>query len=120
MSTLDASPTDDDDDTVATCDAARGLPRHRARALADRLYFLGFLALPWLWVLNAWTFAPHVDPRSATSVDAHVANRARASRALAAGASVVILTWALTFYLGGASLFGDGAFERLAVTTARW
>ena len=124
MSSRDAplEPTTDADvdDLVDTIDAPRALRRDAARALADRLYFLGFLCLPWPWVLNAWTFAPHLRGDDAPGRDAHVAKRARASRALAIGTLGIVLAWALGFYFGGARLVGRANWERLSATTQTW
>ena len=107
----------DDDDFVDTCDGARVMRRAAARALADRLFFLGFFALPWLWVLNAWTFAPHLRDADAPGRDVAIAKRARDSRALAACACVVAIAWAATFYFGGARVVGARAWERWSATT---
>ena len=112
------SPNSDADEYVATCDGDRAISRDAAIALADRLYFLGFFGLPWLWVLNAWTFSPHLraspdDP----GYDARVAARARSSRALAWAAHVVLVAWAATFYFGGREIFGAATWERLSATT---
>jgi hypothetical protein len=105
-------------DRVDTCDAEDALTRTHARALADRYFFLGFLALPWLWVLNAWTFAPHLRAAPSTvGVDAHVRSRARASLVLGILAHLVLLAWALVFYFGGERTLGRAMWERLSVTT---
>ena len=108
----------DADEYVATCDGDRAISRDAAIALADRLYFLGVFGLPWLCVLNAWTFSPHLraspdDP----GYDARVAARARSSRALAWAAHVVLVAWAATFYFGGREMFGAATWERLSATT---
>jgi hypothetical protein len=109
---------DDADDYVATCDGDRAMSRAAAIALADRLYFLGFFGLPWLWVLNAWTFSPHLRASSDDpAYDARVAARARSSRALAWAAHVVLIAWAATFYFGGREVFGAATWERLSATT---
>ena len=118
MSAPAPAPAPPDDDFVDTCDGERVLRRAAARALADRLFYPGFLALPWLWVLNAWTFSPHLraspdDP----GYDARVAARARSSRALAWAAHVVLVAWAATFYFGGREMFGAATWERLSATT---
>ena len=105
----------DDDAYVDTCDGALALERTAARALADRLFYGGFFALPWLWVLNAWFFAPHA--RGAPGSDAHIAARARASRALASAAFAAFAAWAVGFYVGGRALVGDAFFERWSATT---
>ena len=110
----DASRTDDDA-YVDTCDGALALERTAARALADRLFYGGFFALPWLWVLNAWFFAPHA--RGAPGSDAHIAARVRASRALALAAFAAFAAWAVGFYIGGRALVGDAFFERWSATT---
>ena len=74
MSAPAPAPAPPDDDFVDTCDGERVLRRAAARALADRLFYLGFLALPWLWVLNAWTFAPHARDARGPGRDAALAD----------------------------------------------
>lgn len=107
-----------DDGYVDTIDGVAAITRDAARRLADRLFYLGFLALPWLWVLNAWTFAPHVFASpDAKGVDPHVARRARASMWLGATAHVLLFAWALTFFLGGERVVGVAVWERFSVTT---
>ena len=117
MSAPAPAPAPPDDDFVDTCDGERVLRRAAARALADRLFYLGFLALPWLWVLNAWTFAPHARDARGPGRDARVAKRARESRALAIAAFAVVSAWAATFYFGGARVVGTRAWERWSATT---
>ena len=107
-----------DDGYVDTVDGVAAITRDAARRLADRLFYLGFLALPWLWVLNAWTFAPHVFASpDAKGVDPHVARRAKASMWLGATAHVLLFAWALTFFLGGERVVGVAVWERFSATT---
>ena len=108
---------DADDARVDTCDDARALDRAAARALADRLYYGGFFALPWLWVINAWFFAPHATKNGGARCDPHIAARARASRAMATIAIGACAAWAGAFYVGGRRLVGDAFFERFSATT---
>jgi len=118
ISTHRRRPVMSDDGYVDTVDDVAAITRDAARRLADRLFYLGFLALPWLWVLNAWTFAPHVFASSdAKGVDPHVARRARASMWLGATAHVLLLAWALTFFLGGERVVGVAVWERFSATT---
>jgi len=112
-----SAPAPVDDDFVDTCDGERVMRRDAARALADRLFYLGFLALPWLWVLCAWTFAPHARDARGPGRDAALAKRARDSRALALAALAALAAWAATFYFGGARVVGTRAWERWSATT---
>ena len=43
--------------TVNTIDGQ--MPTQYARTLAFRMYAGGFIALPWLWIVNVWMFFPH-------------------------------------------------------------
>jgi len=116
MATAHSLADSSDDQFVDTCDGSSAIERAHARALADRLFFAGFFALPWLWVIDAWFFAPHADARNSRA-DAHIAKRVRASRTLASIAFAVFIAWSLTFYFGSSKVFGDAFFERWSATT---
>jgi len=52
-----------------TIDGWSSMRLEEARKLARRLFFAGFLLLPWLWAANAWLFWPHARGTAEGGVD---------------------------------------------------
>ncbi|XP_052147249.1 probable gamma-secretase subunit PEN-2 [Oryza glaberrima] len=95
----------------ATVDGPLGLPLEEAEGHARRFFLWGFACLPFLWAINCCYFWP-VLRSPATSPSSAAFSRIRPYVVRSAIGftifSVVLLTWATTFIIGGERLFGPG------------
>uniref|UniRef100_A0A0D9VAK1 Gamma-secretase subunit PEN-2 n=1 Tax=Leersia perrieri TaxID=77586 RepID=A0A0D9VAK1_9ORYZ len=92
----------------ATVDGPLGLPLEEAEGHARRFFLWGFACLPFLWAINCCYFWPVL--RSPSSSDAFSRIHPYVLRSAVGFTifSVVLLTWATTFIIGGERLFGPG------------
>uniref|UniRef100_A0A0E0JTW9 Gamma-secretase subunit PEN-2 n=1 Tax=Oryza punctata TaxID=4537 RepID=A0A0E0JTW9_ORYPU len=95
----------------ATVDGPLGLPLEEAEGHARRFFLWGFACLPFLWAINCCYFWPVLrSPATSSSSAAFSQIRPYVVRSAIGFTifSVVLLTWATTFIIGGERLFGPG------------
>lgn len=84
------------------------LERDNARTLSKRVFYAGWLFLPWLWAVNVWMFWP--DFRHG---DAVVKAYTRRSAACFAGWCCLFLPWMVLFMAAGSSLLNASVYQKL-------
>ncbi|CAL4945453.1 unnamed protein product [Urochloa decumbens] len=94
----------------ATVDGPLGLPLEEAEGHARRFFLWGFACLPFLWAINCCYFWPVLRSPAASSPAAFGSIRPYVVRSAIGFTifSVVLITWATTFIVGGERLFGPG------------
>ncbi|GAB4847765.1 hypothetical protein Ancab_026827 [Ancistrocladus abbreviatus] len=86
-----------------TIDGPLGLSEEESLIYARRFYKFGFLLLPWLWAVNCFYFWPVLrNSRSFPAIHRYIARSAIGFTVF----STLLSSWALTFTVGGESLFG--------------
>ena len=127
------STSNDQEPWVATVDNPTGLPLTEARLMCKRFWYLGWFGLPLAWATNAYYFWPHVKgevwggtdtdegPQGTSEnpppiVDPVIKKYATQSLRGAQAAFVVVVAWAITFWAGGKTLFGEEMWAYLSVT----
>ncbi|KAK4780312.1 hypothetical protein SAY87_016418 [Trapa incisa] len=86
-----------------TVDGPLGLSEADAVTYARRFYKFGFALLPWLWAINCFYFWPVLrHRRSFPQIRRYVLGSAIGLTAF----TILLCSWALTFAIGGESLFG--------------
>ncbi|KAB2627140.1 gamma-secretase subunit PEN-2 [Pyrus ussuriensis x Pyrus communis] len=86
-----------------TIDGPLGLSEEESVSYARRFYKFGFALLPWLWALNCFYFWPVLrHSRSFPRIHHYVLRSAVGFTVFTA----LLLSWALTFAIGGEHLFG--------------
>lgn len=92
----------------ATVDGPLGLPLEDAEGHARRFFMWGFACLPFLWAINCCYFWPVLRSSVASSPAAFAPIRPYVVRSAIGFTifSVVLVTWATTFVVGGERLFG--------------
>ncbi|KAG2594321.1 hypothetical protein PVAP13_5NG639100 [Panicum virgatum] len=93
---------------AATVDGPLGLPLEEAEGHARRFFLWGFACLPFLWAINCCYFWPVLRSPAASSPTAFGPIRPYVVRSAIGFIifSVVLITWATTFIVGGERLFG--------------
>ncbi|KAM0900223.1 hypothetical protein ACQ4PT_020781 [Festuca glaucescens] len=92
----------------ATVDGPLGMPLEDAEGHARRFFLWGFACLPFLWAINCCYFWPVLRSPKASSPAAFAPIRPYVVKS-AIGFTIfaaVLLTWAMTFIIGGERLFG--------------
>ncbi|KAG8053872.1 hypothetical protein GUJ93_ZPchr0001g31220 [Zizania palustris] len=92
----------------ATVDGPLGLPLEEAEGHARRFFLWGFACLPFLWAINCCYFWPVLRSPVASSSSPFYRIRPYILRSAVGFTifSLVLLTWATTFIIGGERLFG--------------
>ncbi|KAJ7522499.1 hypothetical protein O6H91_18G014500 [Diphasiastrum complanatum] len=108
---------DDDDEAVLlqqwpTVDGPLGVQQQQALKLARAFFYAGFFLLPWLWFVNCFYFWPILRHRR--YLDPVVRPYVLWSGVGFMIYSTLLLSWALTFSMGGEKVFGP-VWKQLAV-----
>ncbi|GLT81565.1 hypothetical protein SLE2022_000100 [Rubroshorea leprosula] len=86
-----------------TIDGPLGLSEDESVTYARRFYKFGYALLPWLWAINCFYFWPVLrNSRSFPRLRPYVFGSAVGFAVF----STLLLSWALTFAIGGKDLFG--------------
>ncbi|CAH8392266.1 unnamed protein product [Eruca vesicaria subsp. sativa] len=86
-----------------TIDGPLGLTEEASVDYARRFYKFGFALLPWLWAVNCFYFWPVLrHSRAFPQIRNYVVRSAIGFSVFTA----LLLSWALTFSIGGEQLFG--------------